>query len=128
MVKNMEVSDSRDKDGFLKCNECPRRFLTKVVFEKHSSNQHKTNSETKVDEPAESAAIKDEISLQEDTFESKIDLQLHTSNEYHNVECNECKVLFSYNLSFENLVCCLQAATAAVLSKREGNLFPIDLK
>ena len=104
MIKSMEVSNSRDKDGFLKCNECPRRFLTKVVFEKHSSNQHKTNSETKVDEPAESAAIKDEISLQEDIFESKIDLQLHTSNEHHKVECNECKMLFSYRVNLKKHV------------------------
>ena len=32
---------TRDKDGFLKCKDCPRRFLTEISFENHSSNQHK---------------------------------------------------------------------------------------
>ena len=80
----MEVLNSRDKDGLLKCNECPRKFLTKIVFENHSRNQHEKNSETKVDEPQESIAIKDEIAFQEDAFESKIGLQMHTSHEHHN--------------------------------------------
>ena len=41
LTKNMspEIKDSRDKDGFLKCKECPRRFLTKLAFENHSNNQ-----------------------------------------------------------------------------------------
>ena len=30
---------TRDKDGFLKCKDCPRRFLTELMFENHSSNQ-----------------------------------------------------------------------------------------
>ena len=32
---------TRDKDGFLKCKNCPRMFLTEILFENHSSNQHK---------------------------------------------------------------------------------------
>ena len=32
---------SRDKDGFLKCRDCPRRFLTELMFENHSCNKQK---------------------------------------------------------------------------------------
>ena len=35
-----ESEFTRDKDGFLKCQDCPRRFLTETGFENHSSNQH----------------------------------------------------------------------------------------
>ena len=35
---------TRDKDGFLKCKACPRRFLTEIGFENHSSNQHQTET------------------------------------------------------------------------------------
>ena len=38
-----KVDVSLDKNGFLKCQECPRRFLTKTGFENHSSNQHEDN-------------------------------------------------------------------------------------
>ena len=37
---------TRDKDGFLKCKDCPRRFLTELMFENHSSNQHEKETET----------------------------------------------------------------------------------
>ena len=45
MSKGIEIS--RDEDGFLKCKDCPRRFLTKLMLENHSCNQHKTDTEIK---------------------------------------------------------------------------------
>ena len=39
---------TRDKDGFLKCKDCPRRFLTELMFENHSCYQHKKEMETKL--------------------------------------------------------------------------------
>ena len=53
-----EFEDSRDKDGFLKCQECPRRFLTKVGFENHSNNQHNQEIETKLDQLSQSPTVK----------------------------------------------------------------------
>ena len=47
MSKGIEIS--RDEDGFLKCKDCPRRFLTKLMLENHSCNQHKTDTEIKPD-------------------------------------------------------------------------------
>ena len=44
-----EFEDSRDKDGFLKCEECPQRFFSKLAFEKHSSTQHNQEIETKLE-------------------------------------------------------------------------------
>ena len=41
---------TRDKDGFLKCKDCPRRFLTELMFENHSSNQHEKETETKLNQ------------------------------------------------------------------------------
>ena len=41
-----EFEDSRDKDGFLKCKECSRRFLTNLAIENHSSTQHNQEIET----------------------------------------------------------------------------------
>ena len=45
-----EFEDSRDKDGFLKCEECPQRFFSKLAFEKHSSTQHNQEIETKLEQ------------------------------------------------------------------------------
>ena len=53
-----EFKDSRDKDGFLKCGECPRRFLTKLAFENHSSNQHNREIGTKLDLFPQPTAVK----------------------------------------------------------------------
>ena len=39
---------TRDKDGFLKCKDCPRRFLTELMFENHLCNQHKKETEMKL--------------------------------------------------------------------------------
>ena len=47
MSTNVDFEIARDKDGFLKCEDCQRRFLTKIGFENHSYNQHKKEAETK---------------------------------------------------------------------------------
>ena len=38
MSTNVDFEIARDKDGFLKCEDCQRRFLTKIGFENHSYN------------------------------------------------------------------------------------------
>ena len=48
---------TRDKDGFLKCKDCPRRFLTEFMFENHSCNQHKKEIETKLNQNQHSRTI-----------------------------------------------------------------------
>ena len=48
---------TRDKDGFLKCKDCPRRFLTELMFVNHSSDQHKKEIETKLNQNQHSQAI-----------------------------------------------------------------------
>ena len=50
----------RDKDGFLNCKDCPRSFLTELMFENHLSNQHKKNMETKLNQNQHSQTIKDQ--------------------------------------------------------------------
>ena len=46
----MSSEFTRDKDGFLKCKVCPRRFLTEIGFENHLSNEHQNVMETKIGE------------------------------------------------------------------------------
>ena len=61
-----EFEMTRDKDGFLNCKYCPRIFRTKIIFENHSSSQHKKDTETKPDvhHIQESQTITDESSIQ----------------------------------------------------------------
>ena len=54
---------TRDKDGFLKCKDCPRRFLTELMFENHLCNQHKKETEMKLNQIKYSPTIKVEISF-----------------------------------------------------------------
>ena len=62
-----QVNASREKDGFLKCKDCPRRFLTKTGFENHSCNLHKEDSDTKLDQIQESPTTKGESTFQPNT-------------------------------------------------------------
>ena len=50
MSTKVEFVIARDKDGFLKCEDCQRRFLTNIGFENHSYNQHKIKAEAKPNE------------------------------------------------------------------------------
>ena len=54
---------TRDKDGFLNCNYCPRIFLTEILFKNHLSNEHKRETETKVNQNQQTQTKKDEISF-----------------------------------------------------------------
>ena len=91
MSKGIEIS--RDEDGFLKCKDCPRRFLTKLMLENHSCNQHKTDTEIKPDkiqmlqnkkvESDFQTNIKiEECSFGDLSFVSPKDLQFHRSNNF----------------------------------------------
>ena len=109
---SIEFERTRDKYGFVKCKECPRRFVTLTGFENHSSNQHK-ESDTKVEQLQKSASTrnKEEIAFQQNTsFEenffsnslsiiSKIGLQNHTRNDQSRLtphQCSVCKKSFRY--------------------------------
>ena len=81
---------TRDKDGFLNCNYCPRIFLTEILFKNHLSNEHKRETETKVNQNQQTQTKKDEISFpnnsqsEEDcilgnlSFGSQVDLKLQS--------------------------------------------------
>ena len=78
----------RDKDGFLNCKDCPRSFLTELMFENHLSNQHKKNMETKLNQNQHSQTIKDQSyfpnnsqskeALGNLSFGSQVDLKLQS--------------------------------------------------
>ena len=74
-----EFKDSRDKDGFLKCKECPRRFLTKLAFENHSSHQHNQEIETKLDQLPQPPPVKysSDCFLCHVSFQSEMEVQQH---------------------------------------------------
>ena len=113
MSKGIEIS--RDEDGFLKCKDCPRRFLTKLMLENHSCNQHKTDTEIKPDkiqmlqnkkvESDFQTNIKiEECSFGDLSFVSPKDLQFHRSNGHQEVtphQCSECKKVFRYEVNFK---------------------------
>ena len=101
---------TRDKDGFLKCKYCPRRFLTELMFENHSSCQHKKEIEMKQNKKNEhSQTIKDEIYVPNNTqseeefalgslsFVSQVDSTVqsieHQKTSHH--KFRECKKLFN---------------------------------
>ena len=100
---------TRDKDGFLKCKDCPRRFLTELMFENHLCNQHKKETEMKLNQIKYSPTIKVEISFPNNTqseeecslsnlsFGSQVDFKLqsieHQKTSHH--EFSECKKLFN---------------------------------
>ena len=44
-----EFEVSCEKDGFFRCQMCPRRFVTKIGFENHTSKQHQKEVGTKLD-------------------------------------------------------------------------------
>ena len=113
MSAGLEIS--RDKDGFLKCKDCPRRFLTKLLFENHSCNQHKTDTEIKPNQTQMLHNIKVEKDFQVNTqfeecsfgdlsFVSQKDLQFHSSNGHQKVtphQCSECKKLFRNEINLK---------------------------
>ena len=100
---------TRDKDGFLKCKGCPRRFLTEIMFQNHSCNQHKKETEKKRNQKQHSQTIKSEISFpnhikpEEECslgylfYGSQVDLKLqcieHQKTSHH--QYSECKKMIN---------------------------------
>ena len=62
---------TRDKDGFLKCKDCLRCFLTETMFENHLTNEHKKERETQINQNQHSQTMKDEISFPNNTQSEK---------------------------------------------------------
>ena len=107
-----EFESNPDKDRFINCKVCPRRFVTKIGFKIHLINMHK-ESDKKVEELPRN---KEEIAFQQNTeleekypecslsFESKIGLQVHTSNDHNKLTtylCSDCKKSFRYRKRFK---------------------------
>ena len=114
MSEELETNHS-DKDGFIKCKVCSRRFFTKIGLKIHSRNQHK-ESDKKVEQLQVLPRNKEEIAVQQNTglaekypkcilsFESKIGLQGNTSNDNNKLtpyQCIDFKKSFRYSKRFE---------------------------
>ena len=59
-----ELKLYRDNNGFLKCQNCPRRFLTKIGLQNHSTNEHKNDEETQLDKLLMNTNKKDQSASQ----------------------------------------------------------------
>ena len=102
-----EFEITRDKDGFLNCKFCPRIFLTKILFENHSSSQHNKDIEAKQDihqTKTDQSSVQEDIqfekcSLGNLSFVSKGDLKLNIRNGHQEMAASykgeECKNLFT---------------------------------
>ena len=55
----MSTKVARDKEGFLKCEYCWRRFQTETGFKIHSYNQHKKEADTQPNEHQQPQTKKD---------------------------------------------------------------------
>ena len=89
-----ELEDFWDQAGFLKCKECPRRFLTKLAFENHSSTQHNQEIETKLEQLPQPPAVKypNARFLCHLSFQSETEVQQHKSSAHETpLKCNLCK-------------------------------------
>ena len=60
----------REKDGFLKCQNCSRRFLTQIGFQNHSHNENNNYVETQLDQLPRTTNKKDENASQIHVTES----------------------------------------------------------
>ena len=95
-----ESKFNRDKEGFMKCKDCPRRFQTEIGFENHSSFQHKKDIATELCQ-----TIEDDSSLQQSAvaklfFGSQEDAKLQSTEPQiiTHQKCSECKKLFSSDI------------------------------
>ena len=108
-----EFEITRDKDGFLNCKFCPRIFLTKILFENHSSSQHNKDIEAKQDihqTKTDQSSVQEDIqfekcSLGNLSFVSKGDLKLNIRNGHQEMAASykgeECKNLFTSEINFK---------------------------
>ena len=91
------------ENGYLNCEDCPRKFITKCGLQIHISKEHIKDSEIKVEQLQDSSPTnKDEIPLPENdrfkekcllcslSFGSKIELQMHTNNEHRKSLLHQC--------------------------------------
>ena len=101
----------------MNCKYCPRTFLTKILFENHSSSQHKKDKETKpeihhiqqlqtkTDESSVQKNIQfEKCSLGNFSFVSQGDLKLNIGNEQQKAtpyKGRRCKNLFKSEINFE---------------------------
>ena len=93
-----ELEDFRDQDGFLKCTECPRRFLTKLAFGNHSSTQHNQEIETKLEQLPKPPTVKypNASFLCHLSFQIEKEAQQHRSSAHETpVKCNLSKKSFA---------------------------------
>ena len=65
MSTKVDFEIDRDKEGFLKCEDCQRRFLTKFGFKIHSYNQHKKVADT---QPNEHQQLQTKMPRVQETF------------------------------------------------------------
>ena len=85
---------TRDKDGFLKCKDCPRRFVTEIMFENHSSNPHKKETETKLIDAVHKKLTTDQCKECKKSFRPSNHLKRHIDNVHKKLtpyQCKECK-------------------------------------
>ena len=114
---SIEFERTCDKYGFVKCKECPRRFVTKTGFQNHLTNQHR-EIDTKVDQLQKSTSKgnKEEIAFQQKnrceekclsdslSIKSKIGLKCHTRNDHYRLtphQCSVCKKSFGCDKNFK---------------------------
>ena len=104
MLSEFEVL--RHKDGFFKCEKCPRRFLTKVGFENHSSNQHQKENGIKLDElPTEK--YPNDILVCRLSSQSTTDLQSSAHKTPVFNKCIQCKQSFDSKNNLQSHLYCL---------------------
>ena len=80
---------TRDKRGFLKCKDCPRRFITEFMFENHSSNPHKKETETKLIDAVHKKLTTDECKECKKSFRLSSHLKRHIDNVHKKVTSYE---------------------------------------
>ena len=92
-----EFEDSRDIDGFLKCKQCPRRFITKLAFENHSNNQHNQEIETKLVQFPQPPTVKNPSAcfLCHLSFQSETEVQQHRIRVYAETLINKASFFVS---------------------------------
>ena len=99
----MSTKVARDKEGFLKCEYCWRRFQTETGFKIHSYNQHKKEADTQPNEHQQPQTKK--------AFSIKSNLQYHINIVHKKLtpfQCQECKKHFGHRGNLQRHKHCSQ--------------------